>query len=210
MLVASWGQVDPQAAALLAKMRAAYGSLKSARGTVQTKFLSRGKGLLLSSKVEFKAPMNFRMETSGVPGTTKPTYVFLTDGKKLYTDGLPGGSETKVYSYQALLQRLLPQSNLETLCFFDWRIQLSTSAGGNMHRSKFKVLKKRWGNRDWTVLEESPITTPQVIDYYVDPSTYLIWRTAAFNSFDKSPFNDFWFTKLQVNPTIDPKDFRIP
>jgi len=205
----AWGHVDPQSAALLAKMRTAYGSLKTARAEGHTKLVGRVKTLTLSSVVQFRAPMDFRIETTGVPGTPKPTYLCVTDGKKLHTDGLPGGSETVAYSYGQLLNRL-PQANLETLCFFDWHKQFDTTIKGNMYLSKFRVFKERWMNRDWTVLEETPSTPPEVVRYYVDPATNLIWRTAAFHKNEKEPFNDFWFTKLEINPTIDPKAFKIP
>src|SRR5947209_12186611 len=95
----AWGQVNAQAAALLVKMRAAYGSLKTARAEGHAKLRGSAKTLTLTSVVEFRTPMNFRIETTGVPGTAKPTYVCVTDGKKLHTDGLPGGSETRAYSY---------------------------------------------------------------------------------------------------------------
>ncbi len=209
LAVSAWGQVDPKAAALLVKMRAAYGSLKTARAVGQAKLLGTGKALNLSSVVEFRAPMDFRIETKGVPGTAKPTYVCVTDGKKLHTEGLPGGSETLAYSYGQLMNRL-PQANLETLCFFDWHKQFDTTIRGNMYQSKFRVFKDRWMNREWMVLEETPKTPAEVVRYYVDPATFLIWRTAAFDPGPKTPFRDFWFTKLEINPSIDPKAFKIP
>ena len=113
------------------------------------------------------------------------------------------------YSYGEFMKRL-PQANLETLCFFDWHKQFDTTIKGNMYLSKFRVFRERWMNRDWTVLEETPKTPPEVVRYYVDPTTYLIWRTAAFDVGQKQPFNDFWFTKLEVNSNLDPKAFKIP
>jgi hypothetical protein len=205
----AWGQVDPHAAALLAKMRAAYGSLKTARTVGHAKLVGRTKTLLASSTVEFRAPLNFRIETTGVPGTAKPAYLCVTDGKKIHTEGLPGGPETKPYTYDGLLADL-PQTNLETICFFDWHKQLSTAADGNMHQSTFRVYKERWMNREWTVLEETPQTPPEVVKYYVDPATNLIWRTALFRKEQKEPFTDIWFTKLEVNSKLDPKAFAIP
>ena len=206
---AAMGQVDPAAASLLAKMRTAYSSLKSARGIGQGRFLGNGRQLVVSSSVEFEKPLKLRMETTGVPGTAKPTYVLITDGKKIHVDGLPGGAYTRPYSYPELL-RSLPQANLETLCFFDWRIQLSTEPRGNMHESTFRVLSDRWLGRQWTVLEETARRQRVVCDYYIDPKTNLIWRTAVFDMGQPKPYNDFWFTKLEVNPKIDPTPLRIP
>jgi hypothetical protein len=204
----AFGQVDPQASALLVKLRAAYSSLKSVRAVGQAKFVGRQKQLVVSSVVQFKAPMNFRIETTGVPGTAKPTYTLITDGKKLHVDGLPGGAYTRHYSYQELL-RSLPQANLETLCFFDWRIQFSTDARGNMHRSTFKVFQDKWSGRNWTVLEETAKDQHIFVDYYIDPATNLIWKTAVFDIGQKTPYNEFWFTKLEVNPKLEAAAFRI-
>ncbi|MEA2552871.1 MAG: hypothetical protein QOJ65_1047, partial [Fimbriimonadaceae bacterium] len=132
------GQADAGTEALLEKMRKAYASIASARINTTCRFFHGRKSLDAVSVVEFANPMFVRVQTKGVPGLTKPSFLAVTDGKQAYLDGLPDGSVTLPYDSDKF-SRYLPQLNLEVLCLWDWKRQLSTAPKGFMFRSTFKT-----------------------------------------------------------------------
>lgn len=75
--------------------------------------------------------------------------------------------------------------NLEWLCFFDWKRQLSTSKGANMHGNELKVIpSESWQKRRWIVLEETASQMGIFVRYFIDPRTFFIWRCDVYRTSD--------------------------
>src|SRR5579885_2037739 len=106
------GQVE----SLLARMRAAYSKVKTAKLSTTCTLSSRAASISIESDFEFKAPNSFRIESKGVPGLDKQVYTVVTDGKEVLLSGLPGKPTVRPYNYREIYQDL-PQINLETMSF---------------------------------------------------------------------------------------------
>lgn len=202
------GQATKDAEALLSKMRAAYGALKTAKLSTHCSSKGNRKSVEIDSDMLFKAPNNFSLE-SKLPADLNlksPVYKVTTNGKNLRVEGLPGGTLTEKFTVEEL-QRNLPQCNLEVLCLWDWKQQLSTDLKRNMHFSKLEVKKDTWNGKTWTVLEET--ATGQFIRYFIDPKSNLIWRTIVSTG-TGATFQDVWITKYEVGPSLSSSLFNVP
>lgn len=192
---------------LLAKMQKAYGSVKTARFNVITRFM-RAKTLVVSSKVQFSAPNKIALSTTGVPGLAAKDFTAVTDGKLVSMTGLPGGPITRAYQLDRFEQGM-PQFNLETLCFWDWPRQLSRGPKGNMHESTFALRRENWNNANFYVLTETAAKQHVVVQYYVHPTSYLIYRTAQFDLGSKVPFQDEAISHLEINVPVPAATFAV-
>ena len=114
--------------------------------------------------------------------------------------------------YMMTFENNIP-ANLESFSFFDWHRQLSTDPRMNMAQSKFKIKNGVEGNgRKWIVLEETAPQPPQTIiaTYYIDPSTYLIWRTVSVLQGQSKPFQEAQIKELKINPHLPANAFVLP
>jgi len=130
----------------------------------------------------------------------------VSDGKKVVTIRDGNRTETDKVNVNTLGGQV--PGNLEWLCFFDWKRQLSTTPGNNMAKSTFKLIpKESWNGKSWIVLEE---TAPEVnvgVRYFIDPRTYLIWRCDVKSLSAKTQTARTEVTKLVLHPKLDPNIF---
>jgi len=186
--------------ALLEKMNKAYSSVKSAKFSVEGKGYVRDATTKMD--VVFAAPHKIRATVTGLFGEGSKT-IFTTTGDKVTIVDAEGKMEKREVDFDQM--RLT--GNLETLCFWDHKAQLSASDGGNMQGSTLKVIaKESWNGKDWIVLEEDAPQVGVEVRYFIDPKTYLIWRTLT-KSKDGGNTTESWITKLELDPKVSDKDF---
>jgi hypothetical protein len=191
-------------------MRSAYRSVKTAKLSLS----STVAGRLYRSTIYYQAPKSVRAEIStlaGAPPTT--TQTIITDGKMIWrrVSGMPT-SRTAPYNMN-VLEGALPVCNLESLCFYDWDRQLSTSPGHNMAHSILTIQpNQEWNGRKWIVLQESAPNeqVPVLCHYWVDPKTFLIWRTTQRQFGHAADALDDRITKIEVNIPLPAPTFHIP
>lgn len=189
---------------LLAKMRQAYRETKVAAFQVKTT-LNEGETLNLTLDATFANPNKMKV---GIEGLPSGTVTVICDGKTVAVVADKKVMRTTEYSIDSLGRSLF--ANLETLCFFDWKRQLSTAEGGNMKTSKLLIKKEDWEGKPWLVLEEHAEAQKVDVRYFIDPQTYYIWRTVSTMIGQKEPFMDARIIKLELKSEIDPKTFEIP
>jgi hypothetical protein len=198
----------PDVVALLAKMRRAYSTVKSAHISVKTNHYGHEARITSSSECDYKAPSSFHIATRGIAGLTKDAYELTTDGKQIHIEGLPGKPITMPYTVQAMVNND-PQLNLDVLCLWDWKRQLSTDPMGNMHFSTLVIKSDDWDGKKWIVLEETARRQNNIIDYYVDPKTFLICRTISSLLSPHRALSDVQVEKWDTTAKIDPTLFKI-
>jgi len=200
-------QLSPAVSALLQKMRTAYASAKTAK--ISGTFTQFGDGTQVNLKTEtiYRAPNQFHVTTTGLPDLKKDGYVVITDGKQIFMDGLPGGSMARPFTEQNMWQAL-PQMNLETLCFWDWKQQFSVDRGGNMFRSTFALSAAILNGRSYTVLEENAGNVK--VHYFIDPKTSFIWRVETFDKGSRSPYAITTIEKMDIDVPVDDASFVVP
>jgi hypothetical protein len=203
-------QIDPQAEALLIKMRTMYSSIKTARLTTTYEEVRPGARVLLTSKCAFKAPFSIRMVSEGLPKLAKSGYLLVTNGKRVHVAGLPSKAYTRNFDGREL-RRNLPHINLEVMCLWDWDRQLSRKRrSGNMFGSTFKVTTEMWRGRPFTILEETNKGQEVRVRYYLDPKTTMIWRTEVFRLEGAQPHVIATIDTMELNVALDPNSFVVP
>ena len=200
--------IEPAASALLAKMRSAYAAVKSAEISTTYEQVGAGTKVMMKSECSYLAPLSFRIKSTGLPGLSPSGYSLVTDGQNIHIEGLPGGGLTQPYSERKMWQDL-PQLNLEVLCFWNWQRQLSTEPRGNMHTSTFHVSSDTWKSKSYTILEETAEGQHVRVRYFVDPKTYLIWRTETYDLGSKTPYLIATIEKMDLNKPIDKSLFAV-
>lgn len=198
---------SPEVSALLKKMRTAYSTTKSAKlkmGFTQT---AEEGSVTVMSDGTFSAPSSFKNKSNGLPGFEGKAYVLTTDGKRIQVEGT-GSAKAEPYGIQTMVTDL-PHTNLEVLCFWDWPRQLSTSTGGNMRMSTFRLGKTNWRGKSYTLLEETAKAQGIQVRYLVDPKTSFIWRTEQYRINEKKPFTVSWIDKMDLNVPVDKKIYKI-
>lgn len=198
----AWG-ADEVVESLLAKMRAAYSSVKTAR--LQVSATGQGVRGKATTVVEYMAPNRVRAVIT-VGGRSATLYC---DGKSITI--LPEGGEPVSMSYRReVMENALP-ANLEVICFYDWQKQLSTSKGNNMEKSKLKVVPgQTWKGKQWTVLEETAPAQKVFVRYYIDPATSLIWRTVVQDLNKKTTLLESMLSSLNLNVSLKESIFVAP
>lgn len=196
---------DKEVEKLLASMRQAYQSTQSASIVSKSTTEIEGKEETFAVRMDYTKPNLLRLVfTFRGQELTK-----ISDGKKVYTVAGSG----KPHEQKLTLDALGGDApiNLETMAFFDWKRQLSTSLGANMEHSKFKiVLSEEWSGRSWIVLEETAHGQNVYVRYFVDPKTYLIWKCDVKSIDKKKSIMTTEVQKLLLNPKLDSKIFAAP
>lgn len=196
---------EPTVEELLSAMRKAYRETKTAVFQTKSEIRETGQELTVVLDGQFMAPNKMKVAFSGVPSGAVTLYC---DGEKV-SIVIDGKVRRQMdYSLDSLGRSLF--ANLETLCFFDWKRQLSTETGGNMQKSTLKIVKEDWNGKSWLVLEEHAPGQKVDVRYFVDPATNFIWRTVATMIGDKQPFMDARIVRLELNSPIDEKTFTPP
>jgi len=202
---------DTKVEALLAKMRQAYSSIQSARletTTYEHEFNAHGiaeSGLMVyDMSVLYKRPNLIRAVVNG--GTFPTTRIILAKGASIETTMGKLRLRSFPFTFDAM-SRVLP-ANLETLCFWDWDVQLSTEQGKNMHASTFRLIENvPWNGKRWTVLEESAVNVDRLCIYYIDPKTNLMWRTFIRALGSRREIQDARIVRMVLNPPVADTDF---
>ena len=199
---------DKEVEDLLKSMRDTYKGVKAAKivtkSTIETPM---GKGDV-TTDLSFMAGNKIYAVIKGIPGVEKDIIV-RSDGKKIKSEGTPAGDNEVDWSIDNL--QGLPV-NLETLNFWDWERQLSTSDGGNMKTSTFKIVKdEEWDGKKWTVLEETAGAAQNsvFVRYFIDPKTNFMWRTVVTEIGNSEPTQDIKVTSLELDPKLDESLFKI-
>lgn len=196
---------DPTVEELLSGMRRAYRETKTANFQTKSEIREEGQELTVVLDGQYMSPNKMKVSFTGVPSGAVTLYC---DGTKVSVAIEGKVVRTMDYTLDSLGRSLF--ANLETLSFFDWKRQLSTEEGGNMQKSKLKIVKEDWNGKSWFVLEEHAPEQKVEVRYFVDPDTKFIWRTVATMIGDKQPFMDARIVKLDLNPAIDEKVFSPP
>jgi outer membrane lipoprotein-sorting protein len=186
-------------------MRQAYQSANSATLESKTKTKIEGKEEVFEVRMDYGKPNLLRM----VFAFRGQEIMKISDGKKIYTVVGTG----KAHEEKLTLDGLGGDApiNLESMGFFDWKRQLSTSPGANMSESKFKiVLSEEWNGRNWIVLEETAHGQNVFVRYFVDPKTYFIWKCEVKSLDKKKEIMTTEVQKLLLNPNLDRKVFEAP
>jgi len=169
---------DQQVETLLAHMREAYKAVKSATYKVAATVPesgAAGKEQTYSMDAAYKSPNMMRFILKGSAFENR-TATLISDGENITVTAPEGTAPVGVYSAETI-DKFVP-FNLESICFWDWDRQLSTAPGKNMEKSTFKIVKdETWDGKHWIVLEETAAKDNVFCRYFIDPKTYLIWRT---------------------------------
>jgi outer membrane lipoprotein-sorting protein len=189
---------------LLKVLRDNYGKAKSVRMEVASMVLTQQGELNLKSQVWYKNPGSFRIESAG----TNVSALSASDGKSAYNKAFDG----KITKGKFDPDEIASPVNLEVLCFWDWKRQLSTTKGANMNESQLRLLKKEtWKDKDYMVLEEKAPKSQVFVRYYIDPKTKFIVRTAVYSLEDSTLLlQDHKVTKFELNAAVDPKQLKLP
>lgn len=192
---------------ILRVLRQNYSNAKSARLEVQSFMRELGDAYPLTTTVQYSKPGKFRMVTKG-ESMGASSLLMVSDGKTSYTKD-PAG---KVTREKFDPDKVASPINLESLCFWDWKRQLSTAKGDNMNASELRLLKREtWKDKDYMVLEEKAPKSNVFVRYYIDPVKKFIVRTAVYSLEDASiMLQDHKVTKFELNPKVDPAVLKLP
>lgn len=198
---------DKQVEALLAKMRDSYSRVKSARVNLSSDITGQnGKPVHTTSVLLYQAPWNMRVDANfGKVHVTQ-----ISNGKTNTIVGPTGRPNTSPASLDTI-GNALGVLNLETISLWDWRRQLSTDQGANMHDSTFRIKTgESWSGKKWTVLEETAKKQGVVVRYFIDTAggNTLIWRTVVYRNGVSTPQQDCKITKLELGVKISPSTFK--
>ena len=191
---------------LLAKMRKAYKETKTASFELKT-FLPLPEGdLVIKMKGWFKSPSKIAVDIE----MDERKVNVVSDGKQIYAT-FTGAEQVAKMDYSIdMLNRILNGANLEVLCFYDWKRQLSTDKGANMHDSVLSIRKEKWKGKEWIVLEESAPQVDVYVEYFIDPKTHYIWRTIQMTLDKEFTNGEYVLSKLKTGLTISDKRFAPP
>jgi len=195
---------DKDVEGLLAHMRNAYKSVKSATFTTESHF----RGSVFVIEFLFKSPSKIRMDLG--KQDFKSSLIKVSDGASISTKVQNTTTFTRQPYSIDNFERNLP-ANLETYCFWDYERQLSTKPGKNMEHSQFMILKNvGWNGKKWLVLEETAPVQNVVCRYYIDSKTYLIWRTLVRQIGADRDSQDCQITKMDTSATVSDANFKLP
>jgi hypothetical protein len=202
---------DKEVEELLAKMRAAYQAVESV--SIQAKAKARYPQGEESHSISMDyAKTNKLRLTFDFRGKTVRR---ISDGKTVYTwaEDTKTAKRTDVDEAKVSMDALGGDApiNLESMCFFDWKRQLSTAPGANMEKSEFKLIAlENWNGRSWMVLEETAHGQSVFARYFIDPKTHFIWRCDVKTLKERKTFMDVQIVRMTLNPKLGPDTFKAP
>lgn len=193
---------DQQVEGLLAHMRDAYKTVKSATYNTTTTVYGPDGSQEYTCDFAYKRPNMIRVIIKGAQ-LHGQAVTEISNGTDI-TISTPEGAMPPQKFSDDTIEKGLP-ANLESLCFWDWDRQLSTTAGKNMAQSTFKLIRdEEWNGKHWMVLEETAKKDNVLCRYFIDPKTYLIWRTRVKDLSTGKDQLDSQITRL--NPDADLTD----
>ncbi len=200
---------DKDVESLLAKMRTAYKSAKSVTLTTRTLVPGPVGDAEIETVVSYVNPNKVHAKVNGVADIGGSDITVRSDGKNIVIEGFPNGKIKRPYNVQLLSEALT--ANLETICFWDWKRQLSTTKGNNMEKSKFKLIaKEMWKDKEYVVLEETAQENDVFVRYFIDRKTSMIMRTVVTGIADKDTVQmDARVVKLALGAKVDSALFKI-
>lgn len=200
---------DKNVEKLLKQMRDAYSHVKTVKFTAESVVEAQDQTLTLTSDLSFKAPGKVNGKISGFPGDAEvKVLTVISDGQNISVLGTSTPTPKAAYSTDELSARF-PFANLETICFWDWQKQLSTSKGNNMERSELKILpEEELFGRKFLVLQEKASKDNVLVRYWVDPKTHLIWRTLVKTLDTDKTVDDSKIVSLETDVTLEDKLFK--
>jgi len=200
---------DKNVEALLAHMRDAYRLVEAATYTTESvTYNAQGGTDTYTTDFAYKRPTMVRgILKGGQLGENVLTSI--TDGQTITVTTTAGtGANGQKFTLDDF-EKTVPITNLESICFFDWDRQLSTSEGKNMANSTFNIVRhESWNGKDWIVLEETAKKDGLFVRYFIDPKTHLIWRTNVKKLDDKKDQLDARLTKLDTKAQLDDALFK--
>ena len=208
LMAATSFAADKDVEDMLKVLRDNYSKAKTVHMEVVSTLQQVGDENPLTSHIWYRSPGTFRIEMTGNTMGPGNMLLMVADGKNSYTK-TPAGKVTKE-KYNA--DNIAPPVNLETLCFWDWKRQLSTTKGANMNESQLRLLKKEtWKDKDYMILEEKAPKSKVFVRYYIDPKTKFIVRTAVYDLEDPSVMiQDHKVVKFDLNAKVDEKLLKLP
>ena len=198
---------DKEVEELLAKMRTKYKDIGSVTFTMEATITADNGDVTVKMDGGFKSPNLMYADITAENETAK----VVCDGLKIYAIAADSKQVLEIPYNVDNMGRVLMGANLEIINFYDWKRQLSTAAGDNMHDSKLSLRKDvKWNNKTWTVLEESAPTVGVYVEYYIDPKTNLVWRTVQMSLDKEFVRGDFVIKSMKTGVKIDDKKFKKP
>lgn len=198
---------DKEVEDLLANMRKAYKAVGTATFSMESTLVGDNGDVAVKMTGGFKGPNLLYVDMKA----DETAVNVVSDGANIFA--VVGGTTRVIelkYSNEAL-GRVLNGANLELINFYDWKRQLSTAEGDNMHDSKLSIRKSvKWNNKTWLVLEESAPTVGVYVEYYIDPKTFFVWRTVQMSIDKEFTRGDFVIKSLKTGVKIDDKKFKKP
>jgi outer membrane lipoprotein-sorting protein len=199
---------DQDVETLLSHMRDAYKSVKAAtyKTTVTSYEATASATETYELDVAYKAPnlMRFVINSDSIPGGHATV---ISDGDNVSVSAGQNTQDLGKYTADSV-EKNVP-SNLESICFWDWDRQLSTASGKNMEHSTFKIDKDLiWEGKHWIVLEETAKKDDVVCKYYIDPKTFLIWRTRVNTLSNGKDVMDAKLTTLDTKANLSDAMFK--
>lgn len=198
---------DKEIEDLLASMRKAYQNTKTASFSMESTLLGENGDITVKMDGFYKNPNLISIDITFMELHAK----VICDGKYIYASA---DKSPRTFEEKYTLEKLgdsLSGANLEILSFFDWKRQLSTDKGANMHDSKLSLRRgQKWSGKTWIVLEESAPQMGVYVEYYIDPETFLIWRTVQMSVDKEFTRGDFVVKSLKLGVKVDDSRFKKP
>ncbi len=192
---------------LLAHMRGAYAAVRSATFATESHF---GRTVYVNT-FSYSKPAKIRLAITSVGGSSlKDALVKVTDGNSIALK-LPSAVKFSHQKYSLDAYEANLPANLESFCFWDSPRQLSTAKGMNMEHSALKIVNgEAWKGKKWIVLEETATAQRLFCRYFVDPKSYLIWRTVVRQIGAKEDYQDAQITKMDTAAKVPDSIFKVP
>lgn len=205
LLAATSFGADREVEKLLARMREVYSGTQTARMVIKTTGPRFGKSVITTELTYMKERKIFA-KLSGFESFKGRTRTFVSDGQRVSVDDFTGSVRQRDFDLDFIPMPV----NLEAMSFWDWKRQLSTTVGSNMHESTFKLRKDvSWNNRTWIVLEEKADQQNVSVDYFIDPKTAIIHRVQVYDYNKKILSTETVLSKLERNIKVNESLFKV-
>jgi outer membrane lipoprotein-sorting protein len=196
---------DREVERLLAKMREAYRTTKTAHVVVKTTARRFGSQAV-TTDLTFKREQKIAAKVYNLPSLKGKVWNYVCDGKQVSLDDLGGNVQRTKFDPDFIPMPI----NLEAMSFWDWKRQLSTGKGSNMEFSTFKLFTNvPWNNKKWTVLEETANAQKVFARYYIDQKSNLIYRVQVFDIEGRQQRLETTVAKIELNLSVNDKVFRL-
>lgn len=204
LIAAASFAADKDVEDLLTKMRNTYKNVKSAKFVMEGTLNTEGGAIPVTVSGKYLQPNLLKVEIT-TPGESAS---LVCDGANIAMRS-PGMDPAKrPYTLDNLGQAM--PANLEVLCFFDWKRQLSTAKGDNMAESKLSLKKGvKWNGQNWLVLEEEAPQVGVYVEYYIDADSNLIHRTVVKELKSRKQLAEHKLKSVELGAKAEKSEFKI-